>query len=856
VKERLKDLLRRSISRARVSPNPLMRGGVELAQQSFRFLGLIAPGLHLGWMSALRDVRWDGDDLVLRGWSFVRGSIHGGSPRHEVYLKRPGRPVWLGGRGAKGITRHLHDPDVLGGEARAELDYSGSTWEARFPAAELARLGNGRWELHSKLVRDVRRSWGPVRNAYVFGTPATAVARRLGDRLIRPVALPDGAGAHIDVETLGIPATAVRAVGREVTITIPADAAGRVEQAVLRGTRQEDVPLTATPTPDGVVLTGSLPVGKAVVGKDKDTGVRVPPSWSAYADGGAPITLLDDGLGHRPDAASSLLIRPSTSRAVEVVDTPHFVEVGTAERAGNSIRITGTLVGDAQAFDLVLAAARVEIPVSIDSLSDDGRFLATADLRVSSWDGPKLAPMRGAYALEGRLRGVTGAKARFATFVNDAYAATVPTIDAGKDMRLRFELNGQPQLLIRIGRPRTADEYGAHNQRRLFDNFALGPAEPLDAVYFESFFGRSATCNPRAIDAEVARRRPDLPRYWSVDDSSIAIPEGAIPLVIGTQDWWRVRESARWIVTNEWLRGRYVKKPFQTVLQTWHGSMYKRIGMDRGGSGFLRGGHSDRARAERANWDMFISQNGDTTPIIQQAYEFHGDDASAVLEIGYPRNDELTTIDPARVAAIRARIGIPAGRRVVMYAPTWREASQNVELLSLVKLAKEVGEPITFLQRGHVRTLEEGESIASDAVIDVSTYPQINELYMAADLLITDYSSMMFDYSVTGRPMLFYAPDIEEYTDPKVRGAYFDLEEVAPGPVVRTVPEVVELLRTIDTWAPTFADRYAAWQKRFNHHDDGNASARAVDALFAFDPSTRTDTRVRRSYEPGAGEEA
>ena len=87
----------------------------------------------------------------------------------------------------------------------------------------------------------------------------------------------------------------------------------------------------------------------------------------------------------------------------------------------------------------------------------------------------------------------------------------------------------------------------------------------------------------------------------------------AIPLVIGTKEWWRVRESARWIVTNEWLRGRYVKKPFQTVLQTWHGSMYKRIGMDRGGAGLLRGGHSDRARAERANWDMFISQNGDTT---------------------------------------------------------------------------------------------------------------------------------------------------------------------------------------------------------------------------------------------------
>jgi CDP-glycerol glycerophosphotransferase (TagB/SpsB family) len=848
VKERLKDLLRRAIGRARVSPNPLMHGAVELAQQGFRSLGLVAPGLRLGWMSSLRDARWDGDDLVLRGWSFVRGSTHGGSPRHEVYLRRPGRPVWLAGLGAKAVTRHLPDPDVLGGSARAELDYSGATWEARFSAAQLAELSPGRWDLHSKVVRDIRRSWGPVRNTYLFGTPATVRARRVGDHLIRPVSIPDGAGASIEVGPHGIPASAVLLDGRDVGINVPAEFASELGQAVLRGTEQKTVRLTAEAHGDHIVLTGTLPAGKKFV--NKATGVRSPARWSACAESGAPITVdstFFDGL----------VVGQAPSGALEIVDVPHMVRINSAVRDGDVLRLMGSVDGNLDDFDLVLAAARAEIPVTVTETSPDGRFVATAPLRVSTWGGPGLPPMRGAYALEGRLRAKTGDAARFATFVSDAYIATVPTIDARDDMRLRFELNAQPQLLIRVGRPRTADEYGAYNQRRLFNEFAMSPTEPLDAVYFESFFGRSATCNPRAIDAEVARRHPDLPRYWSVDDLSVAVPDGAIPLVIGTRDWWRVRESARWIVTNEWLRGRYVKKSFQTVLQTWHGSMYKRIGMDRGGGGILKGGRDDRARAERANWDMFISQNGDTTPIIQQAYEFQGTDASAVLEIGYPRNDELAAIDPARVAMLRERIGIPADRRVVMYAPTWREAGQNVELLSLVKLAKELGEGgITFLQRGHVRTLEEGEMVASDAVIDVSTYPQINELYMVADLLITDYSSMMFDYSVTGRPMMFYTPDIEEYTDPKVRGAYFDLEEIAPGPVVRTVPEVVDLLRTIDAWAPTFADRHAAWHKRFNHHDDGHASARAVDALFAFDPSTRADTQVRRTYDPAAGEEA
>ena len=266
----------------------------------------------------------------------------------------------------------------------------------------------------------------------------------------------------------------------------------------------------------------------------------------------------------------------------------------------------------------------------------------------------------------------------------------------------------------------------------------MGPAEPLDAVYFESFFGRSATCNPRAIDAEVARRRPDLPRYWSVDDRSIAVPDGAIPLVIGTREWWRVRESARWIVTNEWLRARYVKKPFQTVLQTWHGSMYKRIGMDRGGGRVPCTAVTATGPAPSEPTGTCSSPRTAT----RRRSSSRRTSSTATRRRRCSRSATRATtncrgcwrIDPGfrRVALIRERIGIPADRRVIMYAPTWREAGQDVELLSLVKLAKEVGEGFTFLQRGHVRTLEEGEAVASNAVIDVSTYPQINELYMVA----------------------------------------------------------------------------------------------------------------------------
>jgi CDP-glycerol glycerophosphotransferase len=460
------------------------------------------------------------------------------------------------------------------------------------------------------------------------------------------------------------------------------------------------------------------------------------------------------------------------------------------------------------------------------------------------WGGPPLPPMRGGYTLEGRIDGEP-----FSTFASRELIDRLPIVESRPDTRLRLELAQRDGFHVRVTRPRHESEYGSYNQTILFERFGYGRLPALDAVFFESFFGRNATCNPRAIDREVARRRPDLPRYWSVDDYSIEVPQGSTPLIIGSEQWWKVRETARWIVTNEWLRTRFVKRGFQTVLQTWHGSMYKKIGLDRSTSRF----QLERTRLERSNWDMFISQNSDTTPIIRESYDFD----QGIVESGYPRNDELLEPDPARVADIRAQIGIPEGNTAVMYAPTWREEGQEVELLNVIELSDRLGPGFTFLQRGHVRTLDLGEVVRHDNVIDVSTHPQINDLYLASDVLITDYSSMMFDFSVTRQPMIFFTPDLDEYTDPKVRGVYFDLEEISPGPVVRTPDEVVDLLGSIDTWVPTYDERYEAWCARFNHADDGHAAERAVDALFAFDPKERTRALVERyDLEAGTGEDA
>jgi hypothetical protein len=142
--DRLKVLLRRVIDRARVSPNPVVRWTIRRSRDAFRWLGWLLPGLHLGWMAMLRDARWDRDDLVLRGWSYVRGTDHGGSPHHEVYLSRHRLPVWLGGRLARATVRHVLDLDVTWA-GHGEIYYSARRGRPASlpPTSLLSRPANG-----------------------------------------------------------------------------------------------------------------------------------------------------------------------------------------------------------------------------------------------------------------------------------------------------------------------------------------------------------------------------------------------------------------------------------------------------------------------------------------------------------------------------------------------------------------------------------------------------------------------------------------------------------------------------------------------------------------------------------------
>jgi CDP-glycerol glycerophosphotransferase len=176
--------------------------------------------------------------------------------------------------------------------------------------------------------------------------------------------------------------------------------------------------------------------------------------------------------------------------------------------------------------------------------------------------------------------------------------------------------------------------------------------------------------------------------------------------------------------------------------------------------------------------------------------------------------------------------------RVVLYAPTYRDhivdsrGRYRLDLhLDVERLRSAIGHDSIVLFRKHHRISDVVPATADGFVRDVSSYPDGTDLLLAADVLVTDYSSMMFDFANTGRPMLFFTYDLETYRD-QVRGLYFDLGERAPGPLLRTTDDLAAALIDIDGLQARYAGRYAQFVANFCELDDGRASARVVDGVF------------------------
>jgi CDP-glycerol glycerophosphotransferase (TagB/SpsB family) len=386
-------------------------------------------------------------------------------------------------------------------------------------------------------------------------------------------------------------------------------------------------------------------------------------------------------------------------------------------------------------------------------------------------------------------------------------------------LNIRLERSPANEVYVNISPPLLPQELGEYNQRKVAAATKKVAEVRENSFYFESWFGKNFSDSPLALFKEARRRLPDAQLYVGVADLSVALPDGAIPVVRNSRKSWMALAESKFVITNCWTPDRYMRHPEQVLVQTWHGTPLKLLGLDRPGSR-EKAGRVSKIEREANEWSLLVSQNPHSTGVFRQAYAYAGE----IIESGYPRNDALFEGDGLG-RHVRESLNIPAGNTVVLYAPTWREGSAGTpDLIQAGAMADALGPDFTVLLRGHSVSLRRGQNVDAAGVIDVTSYNDPSDLMAAADVLVTDYSSIMFDFSVTGKPMIFYVPDWDEYTG-SGRGVYFDLADKAPGPLCHTREEVIAALQDLPESRKLYQEAYATWRKEFNPWDNPKSSA-------------------------------
>jgi CDP-glycerol glycerophosphotransferase len=403
----------------------------------------------------------------------------------------------------------------------------------------------------------------------------------------------------------------------------------------------------------------------------------------------------------------------------------------------------------------------------------------------------------------------------------------------------QFTTSGYDTTILTVAASLKLAEQG-RVQRRMLRGlyYPLQMKLPLrDAVMFVSWKGKQCGDNPRGIADELRRRGDDREHVWAVADWSVPVPDGARAVLVRTEEYYEALGRSKFLIANDDMQGNYQKRDGQIYVQTWHGTPLKRIGFDIEQPQFISGtSYFDQLARDIAKWDLLLSPNPFSTAIMRRAFHYDGE----ICESGYPRNDVLHSNDAAAVAAdVRRRLGLPDGKKAVLYAPTWRDnqyyASGRYRFdfrFDLERAWQALGDDYVILVRGHHHMADDVPAGPRPGfAVNVTRYPDISELFLVSDVLVTDYSSAMFDFAPTGKPMLFFTYDFEQYRD-VLRGFYLDFEAEAPGPLLTTSDEVTEAIAGLDSVAASYRAAYAAFAAKYCPLDDGKAGARACERIF------------------------
>lgn len=786
--------------------------------------------LHL--VHAVENFHWeprdDGHvDAVVAGWAFVAKidlSLHDARTSVVLRNERTGeeRSFASDGQVATAFPPPAED---------AWCDYRPGTFGARVPVSEVLASGRADDEWVLLLRVDVA--------GFTVSREVSRLVRSGSAGAVSAAGLPDGGRLITDWR-----------FGRRFTLRVDhtgvhvGDLAleGRRLSGRLSGPGADDV--------SSVVVTGPGGAPGARVGTDHGFEVSVP--WPGRLEPGELATWRVEGrdqdgefralvpAGRLADQPHDATLALESDRNGALVVTEHRWGVLADEVTvrDDHVVVRGHVVGSGVATVRVLTRHTKTRSSSETVKLVDGRFEAELALRHDVYRFGAQPLPTGDHDLTAEITVESGGSStvhRAPLVVSAELGSQLPVPVATERHEGRVVRGPDSVVRITLQRPigKARGQYAQHTFRRAAATPYAG--ELHRGLLVRSYFGELATDSGVSVQQELRRRGSDLPVYWAVQDYSVVVPEGGIPVVVNSEEWYRLLASVSYYLDNMYQPEFHRPPEGQVIIETFHGYPFKKMGRphweQQGFSQALMASYARRAD----DWSYLVSPATYATPLLQRDFGYSGE----VLEVGYPRNDVLLSDDGDRIrSAVRESLGVRPDQTAVLYAPTFRDYMSQDDnqavmpsFFDFARAHRRLGDDTVFLVRGHAFNARTKHRVgARPGTVDVTDYPEVSDLYLAADAAVVDYSSLRFDFGVTGKPMIFHVPDLQRYQDS--RGWLFDFEPTAPGPLVTTTDDVVDAIADLTGVRERFAPAYQRFHDDYLDLDDGRAGARLVDAVF------------------------
>ncbi|WP_413286617.1 CDP-glycerol glycerophosphotransferase family protein [Bacillus mojavensis] len=432
-----------------------------------------------------------------------------------------------------------------------------------------------------------------------------------------------------------------------------------------------------------------------------------------------------------------------------------------------------------------------------------------------------------------------------AILVNINFDLSILQIQLSNDQYIKIQLNIDPEkgVFSFIGKENKANSFLERvlikNKNIIYNLFNKFLPINNKMIIYQSFHGKSYSCNPRAIYEKVVDMHGSgYKNIWVLNNIYKPMEGNTIIVKPYSLKYYYYMARSKYFINNGNFPDFYKKRKKAVHVQTWHGTPLKKLGFDISQeSPSYKENTSPELIRRNKRWDFAVSPNSFTSSVYRSAFQFDKE----IIKSGYPRNDIFYQTNKDNVIRnIKEELNIPVDKKVILYAPTWRDddfhnKKQNEPYefkFSLDHFVEQFSDEYVLLVRLHYRDAIRAQvSNYKGIIYNVSNYDDIKYLYIISDILITDYSSVMFDFANSRKPMIFFAYDINKYSS-ALRGFYFDFNQEAPGPIVTRENDLFKVIGNINQFNHLYKSNYNYFVEKYCEYDSGQASEEVIKRIF------------------------